>query len=254
MPSAKLLTKEELCELEDLDKTDKVVGQQFGRLTALFVVKKTDKYIRIGCECECGNCIVVRKDGLVGGTSKSCGCLNQFNRKHGKRKLKTSDMIDTIHRTTEYLVVDTGDGRANGVWTFSCPRHGEFRATWRSVKRNIAHCPTCSASGYRSTNPGYLYLHNVYNSEDVLIAVKIGITNLKVNQRLKQTQRYTSYRVENEMYLFCKDGRDALDIENLIKAKFERRYLTKEEFLDGYTETFSPEDKSEIVKVIKQYI
>ncbi|PFP30231.1 hypothetical protein COJ96_05830 [Bacillus sp. AFS073361] len=50
-------------------------GRQFGRLTAIrkVIINNRGHYV---CRCECGNERIIRGDSLVGGKSKSCGCLS----------------------------------------------------------------------------------------------------------------------------------------------------------------------------------
>lgn len=55
-----------------------ISGQYFGRLKAVETTKKyvgsTRKWL---CQCRCGNVVLVRKDRLVLGKTKSCGCLKK---------------------------------------------------------------------------------------------------------------------------------------------------------------------------------
>lgn len=53
-----------------------LAGQRFGKLVAIATVGATPRGNRIWrCECDCGNTSDVRSTNLVGGTSRSCGCL-----------------------------------------------------------------------------------------------------------------------------------------------------------------------------------
>lgn len=55
-----------------------IIGQQFGRLTALEEVGKDatgHKFVR--CRCKCGKVCVTRKTALVTGDCQSCGCLQR---------------------------------------------------------------------------------------------------------------------------------------------------------------------------------
>lgn len=77
------------------------LGQKFGRL---LVVEEFESEIRKDghgtfarwkCKCECGKVTVVRSNGLVSGTTKSCGCLN---RQRIKRKGKKEGGLLRIYR------------------------------------------------------------------------------------------------------------------------------------------------------------
>ena len=64
-----------------------ITGRKFGRLTVIKLDHLKEMYNRKGvknghktywlCKCDCGNNIVVRKDLLLNGSSKSCGCLKK---------------------------------------------------------------------------------------------------------------------------------------------------------------------------------
>lgn len=71
-------------------KHSDIVGQKFGKLTVISYSHKTGKRLYFNCKCECGNEITVRKDGLLSGHSKSCGCTvkkwmhsGNLNKRHG---------------------------------------------------------------------------------------------------------------------------------------------------------------------------
>ena len=71
-------------------------GQVFGRLTVLEEAPAPSEYLTYKglwyrCRCQCGNEAVVRRSCLLGGTTKSCGCLaretsrnNAIRRAHNK--------------------------------------------------------------------------------------------------------------------------------------------------------------------------
>ena len=57
-------------------------GQVFGRLTVLEEAPAPTEYtaykgLWYRCRCQCGNTVVVRRDALVSGNTKSCGCLRR---------------------------------------------------------------------------------------------------------------------------------------------------------------------------------
>ena len=60
-----------------------LVGQKFGKLTVLNINKRKKVYCI--CKCDCGKITQTRKDSLLNGHTKSCGCLQ----KDTAKKLKT---------------------------------------------------------------------------------------------------------------------------------------------------------------------
>ena len=70
-----------------LDTEAVKIGQHFGRWTVISLAEKDHNgTICYNCLCECGTNKIVRKDGLKGGRSQSCGCLE----KDIKRDMKTT--------------------------------------------------------------------------------------------------------------------------------------------------------------------
>lgn len=74
---------------------DDLTNQRFGRLVALELFnirQKNGKNLQMyKCKCDCGNFINVRRRSLVGGRTRSCGCLLEESRhkiKHGLTKTR----------------------------------------------------------------------------------------------------------------------------------------------------------------------
>lgn len=85
------LNKEITSRNSFIDRT----GERFGRLVVVsraddYISKNGKHHVRWNCVCDCGNATVVDVTQLVGGKTKSCGCLrqeklSQGNPKHGGR-------------------------------------------------------------------------------------------------------------------------------------------------------------------------
>lgn len=86
-------------------KRQAIVGQKFGKLTAL---KCTGLYKHhselIKCKCDCGNITNVRRDSLLGNYTKSCGCLNHRDLK-GQRFGKLTVLEKDIARSANGSVI-----------------------------------------------------------------------------------------------------------------------------------------------------
>lgn len=64
----------------------KIIGRKFGRLTVLKkICIEKNTYL---CKCECGNCIEIPATNLLGGKTKSCGCLKSEISKKNMGKIK----------------------------------------------------------------------------------------------------------------------------------------------------------------------
>lgn len=53
---------------------DSIVGQRFGRLVVESLAF-VEVYSYWNCRCDCGNSVIVRRNGLTTGNTQSCGCL-----------------------------------------------------------------------------------------------------------------------------------------------------------------------------------
>lgn len=85
-----------------------LTGQKFGRLTVLYKDqnnKKTGTYWV--CQCDCGNIKSVRRDHLINGHIKSCGCYNI-------EAIKKRNFIDLTGQTFGKLTVIKQDKERSG--------------------------------------------------------------------------------------------------------------------------------------------
>lgn len=91
-----------------------IVGEKFGRLTAIKRIYDGKRHINYLFKCDCGNEKIISKEAVVLGLTKSCGCItkeNNFNR----------CMIDLTGRTFGRLTVIQYDHSKNGAyWLCRC--------------------------------------------------------------------------------------------------------------------------------------
>jgi hypothetical protein len=76
-------------------------GKRFGRLV---VIKRLigSEYKRSSwlCRCDCGQEVVVRRNGLVGGKTKSCGCIHAET---GRETIKKAEIVRLETNANGYL-------------------------------------------------------------------------------------------------------------------------------------------------------
>lgn len=74
-----------------------LIGMKFFRLTVTGYSHKKQNHHYYKCICECGKVKSIRKDSLINGDSKSCGCLAQelASERHKKHGLKSHPLYNT---------------------------------------------------------------------------------------------------------------------------------------------------------------
>lgn len=83
-------------------ETKNLVGQRFGKLTVIELLEESNKFKRrqYRCKCDCGNEIITSSICLIGGHTKSCGCLNSYYNMYIDQFLTNNN----INHTSEYPV------------------------------------------------------------------------------------------------------------------------------------------------------
>ena len=80
-----------------MTQIDSFVGEKFGRLTVLGIGGQAkDRHTLWMCLCECGNSALVRRNDLVTGHIKSCGCMRRAT--HGGRRAEKSERLYFVWR------------------------------------------------------------------------------------------------------------------------------------------------------------
>lgn len=75
----------ETAQVKIKGRTKNKTNQRFGRLVALYPVRMKN---RLGwfCQCDCGNTTIVQSWSLVGGGTRSCGCIRKETTAHKNKK------------------------------------------------------------------------------------------------------------------------------------------------------------------------
>lgn len=85
-----------------MGKLKDLSNQRFGRLVAIKQVNLEHRRIYWKCICDCENKVIIRSDGLIGGGSKSCGCLRKENllkaiTTHGQSKTRFYHIWESMY-------------------------------------------------------------------------------------------------------------------------------------------------------------
>jgi hypothetical protein len=103
-------------------RSDAVVGLRFARL----VVTEADG-ANVVCRCDCGERVVIKRHRVVGGNTKSCGCLNAGVLREKRDACRRKNLIGTkFNKLTPVSFV----GMVGGLATWRCVCDcGKYRTT-----------------------------------------------------------------------------------------------------------------------------
>ncbi len=92
-----------------------ITGERFGNLIVLKTFKNKKNYLVCECQCDCGNTKVVYKSNLMAGRTKSCGCLEEQNRRKFRNLVQQRfgrlTAIEPTQQRTSY---------GNVIWRCAC--------------------------------------------------------------------------------------------------------------------------------------
>jgi len=153
---------------------------------------------------------------------------NQHMKGSGCRKC----MYDTIHRSTTEDFIEKANIKHNHKYDYSmvdykhskeyitiiCSTHGKFIQT-PNLHLTGSGCISCAKTGFDINEEGTLYY--IKFESDTQILYKIGITNLKVKQRLTSMGINKNFKTTILQELFFESGSDALYMEKSILQEFK---------------------------------
>lgn len=116
-------------------------------------------------------------------------------------------------------------------------------------------CPCCSnIRGYKRNLSGYIYV-SLWLSETHTHHVKVGITNLEPNKRLR-TQCLNSPDMDGfiVLQLHHEDGNLIYNLEQTVGKVFERVEVDRNIFGDGFSECYHVKDLEAIIGFIEERI
>ena len=152
-------------------------------------------------------------------------------RKHGKAYDYSQAKYETIHKPISII----------------CPLHGQFE---QSPANHLAGngCPDCTLFGYRSSKPGWVYLHAVGDRY-----LKFGITNHDPRRRLKEIVRGSKYEHKLINKWYFKEGHQPLMLEAKVRDSIETGVVSSEEMASGFTETTERANLRKIRSIVKKF-
>lgn len=132
------------------------------------------------------------------------------------------------------------------------PEHDSWYCSYNNFINVKTQCPECSNVGFNSNKPAYLYVNKIFYKDSIYY--KIGITN-NYKTRLHRLNENKNSTTECLSLFYSNDGKVVKDIEHFIKYKTNIPFgiLSKDDYFDGHTETFSSEYLNDIISLCIEF-
>lgn len=182
------------------------------------------------------------------------GCLHCSPRGRGGANTKPDDMMiqsffasGAFHPDTKFWRSDRLRGHRRDFWFISCPECGEQgEAQSTQLQRGGRPC-ACSAQRQQEC-----YINWIVDDYNNAVALKFGIANNTV-KRVKQQDSKSIYEIRNYLTYTFPDVQSCKTAERECLQTLECGVISKEEMLDGYTETTSVLNLGRIKGIYEKY-
>ena len=196
--------------------TKDLTDQKFGRLT---VIKRYEKG-KYGkalwlCKCDCGNEVVVRGSGLIGGTI-SCGCY---------RREKTSEIMKEM------------TGENNPSWKGGITPISTYLRDLLVVRQwrkdtYVRENSKCQLTG-KHVHGGNSAVHHLYGFNMIVLEAH-ELHNIQIKSQVKDYTEKELHKLEEYVTSWHKDGSNAVllseDVHSLFHSLYKYGNNTPEQF------------------------
>lgn len=234
-----------------------IVGKKFGRL--LIVKDIYDNPPKVKCVCDCGNKVVLRRNDVMTGHTRSCGCLQ----KEAIKRIKEKDDTDYISDFgVKILKQHKRNNKNQMLWECECGYCGRhFYELPAKIKNNhVRSCGCLTSSSMESFIEKFLMQNNInyetqYTYDDCLnnkgnklrfdFAIKDNNNNVKYLIEYDGEQHYKSVEyfggeegfVKRKEYDEIKNKYCKLNNIRLLRLPY---YLTNDEIINQITNIINP--------------
>lgn len=223
------------------DKRNKVGYDIYWNYTC--PVCSNDEYVKAGL---CSGVFTSGMSDLKAGR-KSCRCSKAFKWTEEQRTYNIISKMKKIETTDIYVGWVTGFKDWRSKFIRKCLLHGEYETSVNGFLYRSHGCPQCSNHAQKQS-----YINSIFDDEDNLVAIKFGIAKDYKTRFDKQKYKTPFKTVQSYVWDFptvpsCKSA------EKEIKDTIICKFLPKEQYIDGYTETTSPENLNYIISIFEKY-
>lgn len=137
-----------------------------------------------------------------------------------------------------------------------CEEGHAWSATIDHLVNTGSGCPSCAIYGFDPNRPASFYMYLWSCGTTGRRTIKYGITNNKVDDRIKQQSKHTRLTPSKVCVIDFECGLDAMNLEKKFHAYRDSvggPNSSKEEMGDGYTETIHEKYTEELIEMIERY-
>ena len=212
-------------------EAEKLMGQKFGRLTVISraenrINQQGRTQIMLHCKCDCGNDVVVYKNSLINGHTKSCGC---FKREVNSNTATKHGMSRTrIYKTWEDMIKRCYNKSSNNYYRYGGRGITVFDEwlEFENFYKYVSKLPHYNESGYsfdRIDNDGNYEPENVRWADNETQAnnksTNYYVTYNDKTQTIAQWSKETNIPTSTLRYRI----RKGWDIENALTTPSQTR-------------------------------
>ena len=125
-----------------------------------------------------------------------------------------------------------------------------YQSPYNHLKGHGCNC--CKKGTFNLLSPANLYISHW--ELDYKSFIKVGITNKDVRVRFLSQQKRTKFNGELVKVYPLETGAIAQSIETKVLRKFNRKYVTPDEFPDGWTETIDAAQLQNVINFVVEQI
>ncbi|ATI18275.1 hypothetical protein [Aeromonas phage AS-sw] len=190
----------------------------------------------------------VRYNSFVNRGSRCPDCNGNKRGTTDKVRTEMSEYCESLG----YKFVDFVGGEYKNCYTkfeFICPEHETQFGSCLTFKKRNQRCPSCSATGYDTSKPGWFYVYK-YKMKGKPLIYKYGITNRDPKKRSSEHTQTKSMEIsENVFKRLYDDGNVPFNIEQKIKQQFSG---VSDWLYSGNTETIYERDLPRVLSIIQE--
>lgn len=201
---------------------------------------KNDAYSKAGCR---DHFIASASDILRGRLSCRCSKSHKWDEKETTYYIQNTMEMENLGYSFGGFVEDYSSNTTK--FYLLCPRGHTHEISVSHFKAGN-RCYECA-----NKNQRFAYIHIIKDS-GTPIAIKYGIENLE-GRRLIQQQSKTLFEVTSYGYWLFDEVSDCRAAEAKIKKEVGKRYLSKQEYPDGYTETLPTYKINEVINIYNEF-